>query len=399
MSLAAAVTRYADRLHRALGAEHHVASPLGAWIVLALAGPVAADEGSRQRLSEVLGLPIDEAAEAARRLLAVSHPVVALAAAAWSDVDSAAVRTWLDGLGPDVARGPLPTQAKADEWARRHTDGLISKFPIDLGRVVLVLASAVATRISWRIPFGTVAAAQVLLPRAPGFDGVTRLLATQHRKLGPSAADEAIVDTAAGAMAVHAAPSKAGDLLVVSVIAEPDVPAPVVLDQAHRIAAALGRGEPMPGRRSLFDLPLGTGHAWTLTEHVGRGPRDQESYRSTLPAWSAESEHNLLELDGSGFDVAAEALLRLVERGGADAKQKAVAKYHKLGFEAAAVTGIGMRSSAVAHEREVRTRIAALEFTRPYAVVAVAAEPGAGSSPWRGLPLFSAWITHADEAD
>jgi len=41
---AAAVARYAGRLHRVAGEGHHVASPLGAWLLLALCGLSAAQE-------------------------------------------------------------------------------------------------------------------------------------------------------------------------------------------------------------------------------------------------------------------------------------------------------------------------------------------------------------------
>ena len=37
--VAACVSGYAARLHAAIGTRHHVASPLGAWLLLALAGP------------------------------------------------------------------------------------------------------------------------------------------------------------------------------------------------------------------------------------------------------------------------------------------------------------------------------------------------------------------------
>ncbi len=41
MTLPDAVIGYAERLHRAIGDEHHVAAPLGAWVVLALAATAA----------------------------------------------------------------------------------------------------------------------------------------------------------------------------------------------------------------------------------------------------------------------------------------------------------------------------------------------------------------------
>jgi hypothetical protein len=39
IDLAGLVAGYSRRLHAVIGERHHVASPLGAWLLLALAGP------------------------------------------------------------------------------------------------------------------------------------------------------------------------------------------------------------------------------------------------------------------------------------------------------------------------------------------------------------------------
>src|SRR5215469_12898027 len=82
--LASSVTSYASRLHAAIGARHHVASPLGAWLLLALAGP-ASTGSDRAVLTQVLGCDADDAAAAAADLLTNPHPLVATAAAVWTD--------------------------------------------------------------------------------------------------------------------------------------------------------------------------------------------------------------------------------------------------------------------------------------------------------------------------
>ena len=72
---AAAVVRYADRIHGLAGSGHHVASPLGAWMLLAL-GATAADGSTRKELEEILGADAGEAAALTGRLLADPHPLV-----------------------------------------------------------------------------------------------------------------------------------------------------------------------------------------------------------------------------------------------------------------------------------------------------------------------------------
>src|SRR5689334_20336821 len=100
-ALAEALTAYAGRFHAAVGPRHHVASPLGAWLLLALVG--AADGG--QALAETLGMPADDAAGVARELLDHPHPAIAAATAAWTRDAPAAAARWLAALPASVERG------------------------------------------------------------------------------------------------------------------------------------------------------------------------------------------------------------------------------------------------------------------------------------------------------
>lgn len=368
-----AVAAYAVRFHRVLGDSHHVASPFGAWLVLALAAP-AARGAVADRLADVLGMAVEEAAAGARDLLAAPPKAVAAAAAAWSVPASGDGAAWLDGLPRQVARGPVPTQAQADAWARETTLGLVESFPLDMAAgYVVVLASALATRITWRHPFDLVDAAQ---RRSSWRHRVTTVLRTPRH--GHHAA---IVEQEVGDLAVHHA--SADGLAVTSVIGDPDLAAVDVLAAAHDIAT----GPMQP--RSLFDLPVGDGPSWTITE--SDGDHHSETVTALLPAWSARSRHDLT-LPGLGFDNAAQVLMDLFPPGGSwDAGQAAMARYHHCGFEAAAVTGLAVALSAH-RPRPGRRRDAVLRFDRPYAVVATAA-----GGDWHGLPVFSAWVSEPDE--
>ena len=80
MKVARSVARYAATFHGAVGDGHHVASPLGAWLLLALAAPAAAGQ-LRERLADVLGADIEDTRDTAAALLAEPHPTVSSAAA------------------------------------------------------------------------------------------------------------------------------------------------------------------------------------------------------------------------------------------------------------------------------------------------------------------------------
>jgi hypothetical protein len=150
--LASLIARYARTLGEVIGDGHHVSSPLGAWLLLALCSPAARGDDAA-KLADVLGANSALAASAAADLLAEPHPLVAAAAAVWSAPD-AGNRGWLAGLPRPVTRGDVPDQVTADRWAREHSFGLIEQFPLLVdAQVYLLLATALATKVSWECPF------------------------------------------------------------------------------------------------------------------------------------------------------------------------------------------------------------------------------------------------------
>jgi hypothetical protein len=130
---AAAVARYAGRLHRVAGEGHHVASPLGAWLLLALCGPASGGR-ARDQLADAVGCDLDQSAAAAGALLGAPHPAVAAAAGVWQrgGVSGGPLAGWLAGLPRAVQTGQLAGQAALDDWARRSTGGMIRELPVEL---------------------------------------------------------------------------------------------------------------------------------------------------------------------------------------------------------------------------------------------------------------------------
>jgi hypothetical protein len=338
--LPALIARYADRMHREVSG-HHVLSPLGAWLLLALVGPAARGR-HREELKAVLGVDADQAFASAVALLGEQHPAVAAATACWHRpaVETGDLAAWRETLPAATAHGDIPTPEQADAWAERVTQGLIRKFPLQITpELVLLLATALATRISWARPFELTDAADLDHVWGPQVHQVLRSVA------GHSAF---VAETrAAGRVGVHAARSDDG-LDVISVVAEPSVPAPAVIAAAHEVAA--GDGPEV----ALSALPLGEDHAWTLTERdAGPSREEQEERRyALLPAWHAETELNLAG-PALGFDAAAEALIALLPPGDYDwdAVQSAVAKYTREGFEAAAITALAFGRVRAARSR------------------------------------------------
>ena len=177
---------------------------------------------------------------------------------------------------------------------------------------------------------------------------------------------------------------------------------------AQGIVTAEAREPGSTARLSLFELPLGDGPLWSISEEdvetEARNGRE-ERLLAVLPAWSAESELDLGD-ESLGFSAAARVLAGAFDRPDwrFEARQTAVARYSALGFEAAAVTGLLLAMSAPVRRLGVR-REATVRFARPYAVVAVACEgvpgrpAGPTPNPWYGLPVFSAWVSSPSDVD
>ncbi len=403
-----ALGRYAERLHARAGPGHHVVSPLGAWMVVAVCAALARDERARGELAGVLGADPESAARLAAGLLADPHPLVAAGAGVWVRParETARIKQWLAGLPAVVGTGDIPAQDNIDRWAAERTLGLIKRFPIELTPdVVCLLASALATKVSWDVPFDVVDAAAL----GPG-----HWSARLRRVLRPPPGDprhrQYLAGTGrAGTVGVHLAGARGG-LLVGSVIAASQaVPPGDVLAVAEQIVAAEARQRGSVARLSLFDLPLGDGAVWSIREEQvdTTAPGGlEEQVVSVLPAWSARTDVDLRDDEALGFAAAARVLAEALELAEwwYDARQAAMARYSAVGFEAAAVTGLAVLVSAQV-SRPGRRRTATVRFAHPFAVVAAAFDdPRARHaspvpSPWHGLPVFSAWVSEPAEAD
>jgi len=397
------IARYAERFNAAFAdGVHAVTSPLGAWLLLALVAPAAEDD-AKTRLEGVLGTTADDAYARASELLATPHPAVGLASGLWARREflTTAYDRFAATLPEVVARGGVPTQSELDAWARKHSLGLIEQFPIAIrDDTAIVLADALATDVQWEVRYEVVSSNAFESEWASRIRSVLRALPDY---------DTFVAETdAAGTVGVHAASSLTG-LVVVSVIADASIPASTVHEAAHDVAELVLYRPTGARRRSLFELPLGEGHAWTITEHQEERHGPAERTGAVLPAWEASNRHDLTTAPAVGMGDAIAVLVNMVspewpKRGGA-AVQAARARYTARGFEAAAITEF---AAEVAGELEVLdlepVRDTELRFDRPYAVVALAvANRGARSVPrdadaWHGVPVFSAWVAEPSEA-
>jgi Serpin (serine protease inhibitor) len=393
-SVAEYLSGYSERIRSAVLVQHEresVSSPLGIWLLLCACVQAAAGT-ERAELESIIGCSREEAGDCLDAFLSSVPAALHAAIALWvrEALVSERFARWASALPSQLERGPIPTQDEADAWADRHTLGLIKKFPLDPAQFDLMLASALATNVSWKHPFDVAMARDKFSPSSPWINVVERVLRTQVTL------NTGIVDTdAAGLVAVHEAVAQE-DLTVISVCADPAADRADVLGAAHEIARHMALGSKLPST-SLFDLPLGDGHSWTVTERERPAWQPGQKFETiaevTLPAWQIRSELSLLRSPAFGAQAATGVLHQMIGAGPSGARQVALATFDRHGFKAAAVTVFAVASAAVTPPTETGTeRIASIRLDHPFAAIAVVGQPSGPRTRFRGLPVFEAWV-------
>jgi len=136
-----------------------VFSAAGVWPLLALLADGAGGT-ERAELAAAVGMPVGQAAAAARELLGglAAMRGVDSALGLWTKRTLEVREAWAAGL-PAEAHGVLTgdlgaDRATLDAWASKRTGGLIERMPVALtDDTELVLASALALRTEWLRPF------------------------------------------------------------------------------------------------------------------------------------------------------------------------------------------------------------------------------------------------------
>ncbi|WOX12326.1 serpin family protein [Streptomyces sp. N50] len=361
-----------------------VVSAAGVWPLLALLADGAGGT-ARAELADVVGMPAEQSAAAARELLGglAAMRGVDSALGLWTKRTLELREPWAAGL-PAEAHGVLTGDLDADRtaldaWAAKRTGGLIERMPVALTDATeLVLASALALRTEWlrpfeevpmesaywsdRVPLGLFRSTAVLdrIGVADTPDGhVTRL-----KVLGKSAVDVHLLLGEEG--------MTSGQVLGAGV---------GILDGRHPVVPGeqLPYGEPGPGL--------------SVTKERRTSPQPP-SLDVTTAAYDMSARHDLLALHRLfGLTTARDA-----SRGHfpgisefplaiGSAEQSTTARFGALGFRAAAVTAVDAIATGVPDLRHVTTTVTA-RFDRPFAFLALHRHSR--------LVLAAGWVTEPD---
>lgn len=368
--LAPAVAELTARWLRALPLDHDtVVSGAGVWPLLALLAG-AADGPAALELAAATGRAGDDAAAAAAELLGALDvsPDVATAVGTWVR-DNIELAPWWTAHAPAGTLGRLTGNPAADRpaldaWAHEHTDGLITKMPVDVdANTLLVLASAIVLHTTWAEPF------------QPGERAGRTLL----RRVSPGLADVRLVGSGANATTV------------ITVRGQADVDVELAIGASECAAAdVIGQlltGSPTADGATLLDDPS-TAPGCTVRAVAGSQP----STSLELPPFDIHQRHDLLahaEVFGLSAATGPQAnfpRLSPTPLGIGAAAQDVLARFYATGFEAAAVTAFAMRASAIRRD-PVPTRQLAVTLDRPFGFAAVHRPTG--------VAIFAGWVADA----
>ncbi|MEX1657001.1 serpin family protein [Streptomyces pseudovenezuelae] len=347
-----------------------VFSAAGVWPLLAFLAD-GAQGAARAELARALGVPAEQAAAAARELLAELADAKALDAALglWTKRTLEPREEWEAGLPTDahgvLTGDPALDQQEMDAWAAKRTGGLIERMPVEVrDDTALVLASALALRTTWQRPFE----ARPVRPSTGPWQGRT-LRGLHRRSVRP---DRAGVATA-----------PAGRVTEVKVLGDNGVDVHLLLGDEHMTpgqvlaaGAALLDGTCPVVRGSL--LPLGpAGPGLRVEERPCADPR-QPTLEVTTAAFEMRAQHDLLDLhELFGLTAARDGRqghfpgISASPLAVGSARQSVLARFDALGFEAAAVTAVAAAPGGPPPTPRYLSTVVTAAFDRPFGFLAV----------------------------
>lgn len=364
-----------------VGEQGTVLTAAGVWPLLALlAGPAAGP--ARTELAAALDTDPEHAVREGGALLAALDAADGVDAAIglWARRTLALRPAWLGGLPPavhgELTADPAADQKAMDAWARRHTDGLIERMPVQITPdMLLVLASALLVRTTWRQPFGA-------FPGRVGEGPWAGRELTALSRSGPDVEQVRVHGTPAGPLtAVRVEGDNGVDVHLL--LGGPEMTGGEVL--RHGVAALAG-GYPTVSGAALAD---GAGPGLTVTTVPSHD--DTPRFHLTTTGFTVEADHDLLkraELFGLAtasdtsrghFPGVSDTPLAI-----AAARQTATATFGPRGFRAAAVTIMPAAAGSVPPPPRHRALHIAARYDRPFGFLAVHRASG--------LVLVAGWV-------
>jgi serine protease inhibitor len=357
-----------------------------AWPLLALLAD-AADGRGRRELEDAVGLPAAECRAAALDMLDALRGMTAVRAALglWAQERFPLAPAWTAGLPLGtvglLTGDPAVDTPLLDGWARQHTDGLVEAMPVRVDRdLVLLLAGAMSVRTRWVRPFSDWG-----MPMwQDAGPWKNRRYHVMHRITR-------ILDRVTVASTDH------GEVTCLEILGKDGISVHLVIGEEGRSASEVLQGG-LVGRsgrgRKGGTLRVGD-TAPGLTVEAVRDDEPDDRLLVLVPRFRVEGDHDLLEQPQVfGLDAVTDTTrghfpaISSLPLAVSQARQSAVAVFNAEGFEAAAVTVVGLAVAGVPPVPPRRVKQVRVEFDRPFGFFA--------SHRTTGLILAAGWVAQPE---
>lgn len=340
-------------------------SSLGVWALMAYLSH--AYEGTLPaNVEDMLGMAKGDALTVLDTLREEKPEALSFALGAWAERTTESVGKFLERAG-GVQR--KPNQDDLDAWTKDKTLGIFEKFPEDITpEVKAVVTSVVATDITWKTEFKRTGKTEL----ARLWD-VESVLTTGIEDLSHSGVSFFKDDQSR--YISFCKDSDDGSISVYSVIA---------LDDNRNLSAVATQyaADTAPFEKISPQQAVDDAVFCVMTEKY----MSKDEIQVSLPAWEVSANADLTSLFPEFDAISKELDPELFS----SVKQFVKASYFREGFKAAAVTSMMLRATSIGFQN--RHKVYALEFSKPYAVCAVA-----NMGSFR-LPLFSFEVNSAKDA-
>lgn len=367
------ITDYTNKFHESLAPEESntVSSALGSWLLLAaLAVGVdySTQPSAKALIEERLCTTVEQAEEMIKEITNI--PQLNYVAHAWSNnsrLDSFPVinKWWKDNKTLN-STPQIPSKQWLDNWANKNTNGLIPSFPLEVdSEVVLLAANIIYSKFSWESPFEVVENNKM----AEKWDVPSFLFSKKS---------SALFVKHENSMFVHLPVYSQTKEIVHLVMALGEV------TDSELLSATVAISDPWKNKVVPYnEIEAIPGLIEFEKIRAISGP----AYEVTLPAWTAESSIDLMEDERYGFVDITRIFSKDAKRPfTAEAKQVAVSKFKRKGFEAAAVTAYMMRAASFMQPVVKEQDLIKVNFAHKFGYVCTI----------EGLPVFSGIIKEAD---
>ena len=347
-----------------------VGSPLASWFLLASIArgiDYTGNPALKESIESRLHMTVENAAQAVLDILK-RYPSLNYVVKSWATNDLEAipaVEKWVDNNTMIPHQASIPSQEDINAWAAKNTKNLIETFPITLdSSVEFLVANIIYSKLTWQTPFKPVFTSSEMSPW--GVKTVLGATPEQHDVLFCE--------------------DKEGDIFAIYKLA-----ARGVHKESMCLVTCLTRdAEPLELMEVMHKvdtmtvlLPSDTRLNNSVKGMFVSGSESATKIEVRLPAWDANGNHNLMSSPELGYQDVMAALSRNAKKSlQSEAKQVAVAKFDKEGFEAAALTTVCMTRAAASFEQ-----LPQLNFTKPFVFVSYVER----------IPVFSGFVTEAKE--